>query len=820
MPNSKKLLQAAAGSAGGGSILENLSWQGTGDIPFTWLGANIASTNVMTYGDGGNKAYIGGKDVNINVIIRQFDLTTAYDPETLDLYNPTDLNIETHVSNPWGIEFKPDGTKMYILDQSSDTITEWNLSTAWDISTATYDSELTLDATYNTNPRSFSFDNIGRHIFVVESATNPDQIITYQLSTNYDISTATFYSNDNVVGSTGFNSTKDIAWGDDGDKFYMPFSAGDGVQIGTVNASSSPYQVISVGAGSIIDLNDETNTPNSTFVRSQNGSNLYTYCSSYERVVLHNESGAKYPSSDYLCVQDESGDTLSVVNDIHLSPDGTKLYTVSQISDTVYEFALSTANDLSTATYTNSFNVNSSESGPYGMTVSNNGRHLYIVGINSDTIYRFALGTAFDLGSVNPATPVESLDINSVMNYPSALSMNDDDTEIFVQSYWGEVLKISLASANTLSGATIPTVPRISVNIVSENQPKALFFKSDGTKMYFVGNTNDLIYAMDLSTAWDVTTATYNNEKISVGGDETGPTGLFFKPDGTAVFFVGTSSDKVWEYTLNTAWDLSTAQGTGRTLSVNAQDGSPEGLFFKSDGTEVYVLGNSGDTVEQYTMSTAWRLNTATHTNTLSLSYPAAKTLTGVSFKSDGSKMYILNDSDDTLEQYSLTTAWDISTATYDEEFAWQFSEALSLQDLYFKPDGTKVYIADNTNDSVFEFDLDTAWDLSSIYFNVDSDAYLNLQVAAQYNADFPGGNSKTMFNGCFDSQGENYYVGSVGNIHRFSLPTAYSFTGATYEESKPIPFSPVYGVQVAPDDSQMYLSFAGSKGSIFALTF
>jgi hypothetical protein len=53
-----------------------------------------------------------------------------------------------------------------------------------------------------------------------------------------------------------------------------------------------------------------------------------------------------------------------------------------------------------------------------------------------------------------------------------------------------------------------------------DSGPENITFNNDGTKMYMVGGTNDAIYQYTLSTAWDITTASYDNASTSVGGQE------------------------------------------------------------------------------------------------------------------------------------------------------------------------------------------------------------------------------------------------------------------------------------------------------------
>ena len=65
--------------------------------------------------------------------------------------------------------------------------------------------------------------------------------------------------------------------------------------------------------------------------------------------------------------------------------------------------------------------------------------------------------------------------------------------------------------------------------------------------MYVVGFAGQDVNEYDLSTAWNVTTASYL-QNFSVAGQETEPTGVFFKPDGTKMYVVGYDGDNVNEY--------------------------------------------------------------------------------------------------------------------------------------------------------------------------------------------------------------------------------------------------------------------------------
>ncbi len=138
----------------------------------------------------------------------------------------------------------------------------------------------------------------------------------------------------------------------------------------------------------------------------------------------------------------------------------------------------------------------------------------------------------------------------------------------------------------------------VSFSVAAQDlSPSNALFKSDGTKMYVLGRTNKTVFQYSLSTAWNVSTASYDSVSFSVNAEETSPSGISFKSDGTKMYIIGSTSDTVFQYSLSTAWDMSTASYDSVSFSVAAQDLSPSNALFKSDGTKMYVLGRTNKMV-------------------------------------------------------------------------------------------------------------------------------------------------------------------------------------------------------------------------------
>ena len=134
--------------------------------------------------------------------------------------------------------------------------------------------------------------------------------------------------------------------------------------------------------------------------------------------------------------------------------------------------------------------------------------------------------------------------------------------------------------------------------------------------MYLIGQNSE-VYEYNLSTPWDITTTVYH-QNFSVATEDGSPHGLFLSTNGTNMYFSGYANDKVYQYDLSTAWDVSTAVNS-KNLSVLAQTDVPTGLFFNSTGDKMYVTDWWNDVILEYNLSTPWDVSTASYHQGLSV---------------------------------------------------------------------------------------------------------------------------------------------------------------------------------------------------------
>jgi len=241
----------------------------------------------------------------------------------------------------------------------------------------------------------------------------------------------------------------------------------------------------------------------------------------------------------------------------------------------------------------------------------------------------------------------------------------------------------------------------ISFSVASqETAPQGLFFKPDGTKMYITGNTGDDVNEYSLSTPWLVSSASYVQAFVLTGG-AANPDSLFFSNDGLRMYV---AASLVYQYDLSSAWDVSTASYV-QNYNPSAEETSLVGLFFKPDGTKMYISGTSGDDVNEYDLSIAWDISTSVYLQNFSVSAQDSAPV-GLSFKPDGTKMYVLGGSGDDLNEYILSSAWNISTASYVQNFPMPQDD--SAVGIFFRPNGLNFYMVGFGNDTVYQYNITT----------------------------------------------------------------------------------------------------------------
>lgn len=284
-------------------------------------------------------------------------------------------------------------------------------------------------------------------------------------------------------------------------------------------------------------------------------------------------------------------------------------------------------------------------------------------------------------------------------------SFNSTGTKIYGVTYLNPTY--TLREYTLSSPWDISYASETASKVLTGQHTGAPYFTADGLSMYITWRVDSVapkIYQYSLSTAWDITTLTKVGEATpSQATDGTSLNAITFKPDGSVIYFGG-GNGYTYSAPLSTPWNITTL-GTVTTLNTTAYPKPAKSIQLSSDGTKLYLpcsrnSVNSPAAITIYTLSTAWNLSTATFTsitNISTFSYP--KVLEVVQ---NGSKLihfgYTFNTTNgNTWMQGTLTTPWDASTFTLTPNSGNRTSltttgSGVTYSDLDFTSDGLGLF--------------------------------------------------------------------------------------------------------------------------------
>lgn len=235
---------------------------------------------------------------------------------------------------------------------------------------------------------------------------------------------------------------------------------------------------------------------------------------------------------------------------------GTKFIATDVTNRRVYQLALSEPYNISTVTSSSFFFVGGEESAPADVTFSDDGTMMFIIGYLGDRIFKYNLGTAFDVTTAVYAGIGQSLSVNALEGTPVGLDVNND-----------------------------------------------------GTKMFVYGQNSDMIRTYDLAVAYDPSTGVEN-----AGERLTGVINAFdfyMLPDGTRLLTI-TGAGSFRYYTLGTPFTLSSASVATTGLIPGLAGASIWGFSYYDSGARL-TLGRDNGLFYDYSM----RLASSTYTESV-----------------------------------------------------------------------------------------------------------------------------------------------------------------------------------------------------------
>lgn len=645
------------------------------DLTFSFTDAAFAGGSTASSVINGVSASTGlGLDFNDNL---PTEITYANPVQVSKANNVGNISVNTEDTAPTGIEFTPDGSKMFITGNNTNTVIEYTLGVSFDVTTAA-PTGITLNMTdFDGTPTDIAFNANGSRMFI--SGTDNDRIYEFHLSSEYDLSTADF-TGDILTTGTEDTGLGDISFNRDGSKLFTVGSANDAV-----------YE--------------------------------------YDLAINYDITSATFSQSFSIGTQE------ATVLSFEFNADGSHLFIVGSSSDRVHQYFLTTEFDLSTASYSGiSYLVQPEETTPEGMTLSPDGTHMYIVGVSSDNVWTYDLTrTVIRETAANDGTVEGFLSIGvvgeSFINPGTTLTSGTDYT---VDNLPAGLTPTLFVSGDGLTGALVLSGSATSNDDGNDLTDIQLTFNNSafagGTPASSVANAvtgssnleldfnDNLSPKIEYSSPIQVSTATLSNS-FDISTEDTAPTGLEFSPDGLKLFAVGNSGNRVLEYDLSIAFDVSTAASTGIFYDMTVLDGTPTDVAFNANGSRMFVSATDTDDIFEFVLSTEYDLSTASYSgNSLDLSTED----TGIgdfAFNGDGSKLFAVGSVNDAMYEYDLSVNYDITTAIFSQSFAVGTQEGTPLS-FEFVADGSRLFVVGSSTDRVHEYHLFTGYDLSTAFYS------------------------------------------------------------------------------------------------------
>ena len=147
----------------------------------------------VTYGDSGNSIFVGISDQ-----VYKFNLPFAYywtgssiSGGLSQSYNVTNSSA-LGSGQVWAVQFNSDGTKMFTnLNSNPQNIYEHTLTTGWDLTTASYSGNSYATGMSSSEMRAFAMSKDGVWIYTTDGAAGSTLLHRHEMSTPFDITTAT-----------------------------------------------------------------------------------------------------------------------------------------------------------------------------------------------------------------------------------------------------------------------------------------------------------------------------------------------------------------------------------------------------------------------------------------------------------------------------------------------------------------------------------------------------------------------------------------------------------------------------------------------------
>lgn len=726
---------------------------------------------------------------------------------------------------PLGLAFTPDGKRMFGSEQELYYIFEYGMHVANDVRTRHFLNEKQFIQLGRSE--SVTFNSDGTKMLVVDASVNEFRLNTAPRVLEIKLLNTPTATATSVEFKVKFSAK---VTGVDPNDFML--EASEEVKEATISSISGSGKSYTITVDNIPSNRDGYLSlklkSSGTGIQDVEGSSVKTDNSpvnDYHYVgAAFDISKAVYAgSSESFSIANEEGYSRSLA----FSHDGMAMFTMGTDSKKVTKYNLTVPYDISTGVKAGNdqiFSTINEENNPRSLTFNSSGKRMYIMGPEGRDVNEYKLTTAYDLSTVTFEGKEERKVISGQESAPTSVVFSRDGLKMFVLGTGNDAVQAyDLSKAFDVSTATHSGSRAVGGR---EANPYSIAFNFDGTKMFIMGTEGDDINEYTLATAYDVVNSVYNgdNQRFSVAEQETLPRSLSFNADGTKMYVLGNENNVIHEYNLdssepelisiivadNPATDATTVdfivtfdeivtglyntdfellasrEVVGATVSGFKREGdvytiTVTNIPARADGTlGIRFIGNyarirdvdgnslieSSPSNEYHYVGAAFDISKAVHAGsqrTFTVTEESQSQARGLTFSSDGMKMFVHGSNSTQIHEYDLTVAFNASTAVYSRRF--NAAKVGNQTAINFNQDGTRMILGGRGEKGVHQYNLTTGFDVSTAYYEGTSD---NLSSLNAHSA-------------VFNRNGTELIVMDLLQAHHFMLTTPYDIRTAVF---------------------------------------
>jgi len=208
--------------------------------------------------------------------------------------------------------------------------------------------------------------------------------------------------------------------------------------------------------------------------------------------------------------------------------------------------------------------------------------------------------------------------------------------------------------------------------------------------------------------------------------------------------FVITGRDTIEEYSLTNDYDISNVSFNDSLILSNAGGSSTidaRGVAFDDTGQKFFVCDNDAQVVESYTTSNSYDISDTLQFDRLDISDQVSGA-SGLAFNAGGTRLYVIGVEDTQIHQYSLSTGFDLSTASFDKSETLDNIGVDGATGLDVKPDGSRWYAYKEGSKEVLSYSSDLIDDIGGLTQEDTFDASANVDTFNDAIGDINFGNN------------------------------------------------------------------------------